>query len=459
MFTVATSITDLAATLEGKVLLPEQPGFNAARRAWNLAIDQRPSAIVFPDSTEDVSAVVLSARELGQRVAAQGTGHNAGPLGPLENTLLLKTERMRRLTIDPASRRARVEAGVRAGELAAAAARHGLAAVTGTSPDVGVVGYTLGGGIGVLSRRFGVASGRVRAVELVTGNGQLVRADPQHEPDLFWAVRGGGGSFGVVTTMELELLPLTQAYAGTLWYPIGRAPEVLHAWRQLTEADIPDNLSTIGRMMSFPPLPQVPEPIRGKSFTLVHVYHAGNPDQADRLVAPLRALHPVNDTLDTVTMPSLAEVHMDPPQAAPVAGDGLMLEDLPAEGLDALLEVAGPDSGPQLATLEVRHLEGALAQDRPENGALASIPAKHAVYAGGFAPAPDLVAFTLDHISRIKQALAPWTTRYLHPNFAEIAHPPESLWTDPAYHQLRRIKATVDPDDVIRANHAIPPAR
>jgi hypothetical protein len=171
----------------------------------------------------------------------------------------------------------------------------------------------------------------------------------------------------------------------------------------------------------------------------------------------LRALGPINDTIQTVPMPSLAEVHMDPPQPVPVAGDGLMLGDLPAEALDALLEAAGPDDGPQLGTVELRHLEGELARGRPQDGAVASIPAKHALYAGGFAPNPDIRALTKRQIEAVQQVLSPWAIHYLHPNFAETKQAPESFWTEQTYQRLRRIKATVDPDDVIRANHQIHP--
>jgi FAD/FMN-containing dehydrogenase len=454
-----SQLTGLAPTLEGKVILPEDAGFDAARQAWNLAVDQRPSMVVFPETAADVAAAVRLARELEQRIAPQGTGHNAEPLGSLENTILLKTERMRAVTIDPAARCARVEAGVLAGQLAESAARHGLAAVTGTSADVGFVGFTLGGGIGVLSRRFGLASSHVRAVELVTAGGELVRADHQHEPDLFWALRGGGGSFGVVTAVVTELLPVTEAYAGSLWYPIERADEVLHAWRELVQAPPPDELSTIARMMSFPPVPEAPEAVRGRSFALIHVYHVGDRAHADRLLEPLRALGPLNDTIQTTTMRSLSGVAMDPPQPVPVAGDGLMLRDLPAEALSALLNVAGPDAEPQLAIVELRHLEGELARGRPQDGAVTSIPAKHALYAAGFAPTPGIRADSKSQIEAIQRALAPWATRYLNSNFAETKHAPGCLWTEDAYGRLRRIKATVDPDDVIRSNHPVQPGR
>jgi len=455
----AGQLTDLAPTLAGKIVLPEDAGFDAARQAWNLAVDQRPSMVVFPETTADVAAAVRLARGLEHRIAPQGTGHNAEPLGSLENTILLRTERMRAVTIDPAARSARAEAGVLAGQLTETAARHGLAAVTGTSADVGFVGFMLGGGIGVLSRRFGLASSRVRAVELVTAGGELVRADDQHEPELFWALRGGGGSFGVVTAVVTELLPVTEAYAGSLWYPIERADEVLHAWRELVQAGPPDELSVIARMMSFPPVPDLPEAVRGKSFALIHVYHVGDRAHADRLLEPLRGLGPINDTVQTTTVPSLSGVAMDPPQPVPVAGDGLMLRDLPAEALDALLKVAGPDAGRQLAIVELRHLEGELARGRPQDGAVTSIPAKHALYAGGLAPTPDIRADSKSRIEAVQHALAPWATRYLNPNFAETKHAPESLWTEQAYERLRRIKATVDPDDVIRSNHPVQPGR
>ena len=171
----------LASLLPGKVLLPAKDGWDKACRPWQLHVEQRPAAVVFPELASDVAIVVRFAAERGLRVTAQGTGHSASALGRLEDVILIKTERMRRVVIDGGARVARVEAGVRAAELAEPAARHGLVAVSGTSPDVGVVGYTLGSGIGVLSRRFGLASDRVRAIELITADGRIVRADREHE--------------------------------------------------------------------------------------------------------------------------------------------------------------------------------------------------------------------------------------------------------------------------------------
>jgi FAD/FMN-containing dehydrogenase len=203
--------------------------------------------------------------------------------------------------------------------------------MAGSSPDVGVAGYTLGGGMSFLARRFGLSSSNVQAIEAVTADGRLVRADRDHEPDLFWAMRGGGGSFAVVTALELDLFPISHAYAGHLWFPIDRGEEVLHAWRELTkQRDLTDELTTVGRFVHLPPLDNIPEELRGKSFVIVEAYHVGDPGQADELLAPLRALSPINDTIEVVPMPALSHLHMDPEQPMPAVGDGAMLSSLPA---------------------------------------------------------------------------------------------------------------------------------
>jgi FAD/FMN-containing dehydrogenase len=450
----------LTSALAGKVVIPEHARFDEARGAWNLAIDQRPSAVAFPESAQDVAAAVLFAREFDLRVAAQGTGHNAGPLGSLHDTILIKTERMRAVSIDPARRTARVEAGVLWLEVVEAAAQHGLAALAGSSPDVGVVGYTLGGGISFLGREYGLAANHVNAIELVTADGRLVRADREREPDLFWALRGGGGSFGIVTAIEFELFPITHAYAGILWYPIERGAQVLHAWRELTHIDgLADELSTVGRFVNLPPIPEIPEPVRGKSFAIVEAYHLGDPAHADELLAPLRALGPINDTIATVPMPALSHIHMDPEQPVPVAGDGLLIDQLPAHALDSFVEVAGANAQLPLVSIELRHLGGQLRHPRPEHGALAQIDADYAMYAVGMVPAPELDAPVRTQVRAVKDTLAPWAARHTYLNFAETQQDTASFWTEQAYHRLRRIKTAVDPDDVIRSNHPIPPAR
>jgi FAD/FMN-containing dehydrogenase len=449
----------LASAVEGKIVIPEHAGFDEARRGWNLAIDQRPSAVVFPESAEDVAAALLFAREFGQRIAAQGTGHNAGPLGSLADTILVKTERMRGVHIDSEARVARVEAGVLWLEVIEAAAAHGLAALAGSSPDVGVVGYTLGGGVSFLGRKYGLAANAVRAIELVTADGQLVFCDRENDPDLFWALRGGGGSFGIVTAIELELFEVDRAYAGVLWYPIERGSEVLHAWRELTHSAPPDELATVGRFLRLPPVPEIPEAVRGKSFVIVEAYHVGDLAQADELLAPLRALGPVNDTIQTVTMPTLCHLHMDPEHPVPGAGDGFLIAELPAQAVDAFVEVAGNAARFPLVTVELRHLGGALGRPHPSHGALSHIEAQYSLFAAGMVPVPDLEAPVRAQLRAVRAALEPWAAPHMYLNYAETQADPARFWTQQAYHRLRRIKAAVDPDNVIRSNHPIPPAR
>ena len=445
--------------LAGTMVLPGDDRFDQARQAWNLAVDQRPAAVAFPESAADIAAAVGWAAERGLRVAAQGTGHNAGPLGSLADTVLVKTGRMRGIQVDPHTRTARVEAGAVWLDVVHAAAAHGLAALAGSSPDVGVAGYTLGGGMSFLGRRYGLAANNVRAIEMVTADGRRVRADREHESDLFWALRGGGGSFGIVTAIEFRLFPLTEAYAGILWYPMERGSEVLHAWAELTRGGPPDELTTVGRFLNLPPIPQIPEPVRGKSFVIVEAYHLGDPAQADALLAPLRGLGPVNDTIATVPIPALSHLHMDPEQPVPGAGDGLMIDQLPGAAIDAFVQAAGPGAAFPLLSVEIRHLGGEFARARPGNGALASIDAGYALYAVGMTPVPELIPPVTAQVETVKNALASWAARQMYLNFAETQHPAAPFWTEQAYQRLRRIKANADPADMIRANHPIPPAR
>ena len=456
--TFTRPVGHLGFNLDGKVVLPDDQRFDGARRAWNLAVDQRPAAVIFPESAAAVAAALGYAARRGLRVAAQGTGHNAGPLGPLADTVLLRTDRMRGIRIDPQARTARAEAGVVWLDVVQAAAQHGLAALAGSSPDVGVTGYTLGGGLSFLGRKYGLAANNVLAAEMVTADGRWVRADAKHESDLFWALRGGGGSFGVVTALEFRLFPLTEAYAGVLWYPIERGSEVLHAWAELTRGGVPDQLTTLGRFLRLPPFPEIPAEIRGKSFVIIEAFHAGDSAVADDLLAPLRALGPVNDTITTVPVPALSHIHMDPERPVPGAGDGLLLDRLPSEAVDAITAVAGAGAAIPLLSVELRHLGGELARPRPENGALASVDAEYVLYAVGMTPVPELVEPVMAQVEAVKRALSPWAARQMYLNFAET-HSAAPFWTEQAYRRLRRIKAAVDPADLIRANHPIPPAR
>jgi FAD/FMN-containing dehydrogenase len=447
----------LRSRVSGSVSVPGDDDWDIARRAWNLAVDQRPAAVVHAQSAADVVAVVDAARQQGLAVAPQGTGHAAAALGTLDDAILLKTSRMRGVGINPLARIARVEAGVIWLEATMAAGKHGLTALAGSAPDIGVVGYTLGGGIGWLARSLGLAANSVEAVELVTADGELVRADRDTEPDLFWAVRGGGGNVGVVTALEFRLHPILDVYAGSLFWPLERASEILHAWREWV-AVVPDELTSVGRILRFPAIQDIPEPVRGRSFVVVEAAFIGDEREGVELLRPLRELGPVLDLVDTMPAVALTTVHMNPDRPVPRAGDGMLLADLPAEAVDAFVAAAGSGSGSPLVSAEIHHLGGELARPAAEHGALASIDAGFAMYAVGVAADDATKAAVVEHVDAVRGALGPWDAGRSYLNFAERRTDPRRLFTEQAFHRLRRVKAHYDPAGLIRANHPIPAA-
>jgi len=436
------------------IVLPHDPDWDQARLAWNLSADQQPAAVALPESVDDVTAVVRWARERGLRVAPQGTGHNALPLGSLAHTVLLKTERMRGVEIDADAQRVRVGAGVLWAEVTEAAAEQGLAALAGSSPDVGVVGYTLGGGLSWLGRRYGLASNSVTAVELVNADGDLVRGDAEQNSDLFWALRGGGGSFGVVTALEFQLYPVTEVYAGVLFFPLDRGAEIMRAWRRWVNT-VPDEVSSVGRFLQFPPMPALPDHLRGQSFVIVEAASLLGKDGTDELLRPLRELGPQLDTFATIPVQELKHLHMDPEHPVPGAGDGMVLADVNDAAIDALVRTAGADAHSPLLSVELRHAGGALAHRAPDGGAVSSIDGRFVMFAVGMAPTPESGAAVKARVELLQNALAPWDAGHAFSNFAMKRERGERLFGDLSYRRLQTVKAAVDPDDVFRSNHPV----
>src|SRR4051812_1645682 len=383
----------------GAVALPGDDGYDAARSGFNLSLDQRPAAVVYPADASEVAEVVRAARRLGLRVAGQSTGHNAGPLGDLSGTILVKTSGMGGVAIDASSRIARVGAGVVWEDVVDAAAPHGLCALHGSSPTVGVAGYSLGGGMGWLARSHGLQTNSLTAVELITPDGELVRTDAEHDPELFWALRGGGGNFGIVTALEFRLYELTEVYAGFMvwdWSEAARVLPVYAAWA----ADAPDHVTTSFRIMQLPPLPEIPEPIRGRSIVIIDGAVQGDP----AVLEPLRALGPEIDTFATIPAPALVRLHQDPEEPMPYRSDTALIESLPAAGVEALLQMAGPKSGSPLAIVELRQMGGALARRASGHGAVGGIDAQFVLFLCGMALDADMAEFMTDYMRRVKAA-------------------------------------------------------
>ena len=448
-------VAKLRSLLDGHVVAPGDPGWDEARQAWNLTVDQRPAAVALPATAADVAAVVTFAREYDLRVAPQGTGHGAGAMGDLSDTILVRTSNMRGVQIDPESRTARAEAGVISIEVVEAAAEHGLAALAGSSPDVGVVGYTLGGGLSWLARKHGIGANQVTAIEVVTADGSFVRTDAENEPDLFWALRGGGGSFGIVTAIEFNLLPISEVYAGILWFPVERASEVLNAWRAWTD-DVPDEMTSVGRILQFPPIPEIPEPVRGRSFAVVQAIWLGDEAEGAKLLEPLRALGPAMDTVATIPMTALSKLHMDPEGPAPGAGDGQLLDTIDRDFVDRIVEHT---VGSPLLSVEIRHLGGEVGRMRSHHGALGFFEGEYLMFAVGIAPTPEAKQVVEASIKQLLDAIEPWAAEHTYLNYANSRRKAVTLFSSLSYHRLRRIKALVDPADRIRSNHPIPAAR
>ena len=442
--------------VDGLLVGPNDPNWDVARQAWNLTVDQHPAAVAMPDSAHDVADIVEFAAQTGYRVAPQGTGHNAHPLGDLSDTILLKTSRMTGVTIDPVARRARVRAGALWADVTAAAGEHGLAPLAGSSPDVGVVGYTLGGGISWLGRKYGLAANSVLAVEIVTADGEIVRADRVQEPELFWALRGGGGNFGVVTALEFALYPVAELYAGWLVWDIERAGDVLAVWSEWTRT-VPDEVTSIGRILQLPPIPDIPEPLRGRRLAVIEAAILSGPAERTALLEPLRALGPEMDTFEVIPAPALSRLHQDPDHPVPGHGDHMLLADAPAEAIHALVGAAGADSGSPLLSVELRHLGGALGRPAPDAGALSHVDAAYAMFAVGMAMDEQMGAAVRAHLPVVKDALAPWDAGREYLNFAERATDVSRLFAGDAYARLQSVKSQYDPGNMFRANHAVPP--
>jgi FAD/FMN-containing dehydrogenase len=450
----ASDLDGMRARLDGDALAPGDPAWDASRQAWNLVAEQHPALVVLAASASDVAEALRFARDHGLRVAPQSTGHGAAPMAGLGDALLLRTGRMAGVAIDAGAGVATVGAGAKWGEVCGPAAEHGLACLHGSSGTVGVAGYTLGGGLGWLARSRGFACNSVRSMEVVTADGEIRRAGPDSEPDLFWALRGGGGTHAIVTSFEHGLVELAEAYAGSLMWPIERAAEVAQAWRQWAEG-LPDELSTTLKLLRFPPLPHIPEPLRGRALVAVTLVHAGDAAAGEELLAPIRALgEPYMDTVAAVPAPALATIAGDPEDPVPALTAGLLLESLDADAVDAYVELAGPDVDVPLIFLELRRLGGALDRSSPDHGALDTAGAGYLLNGVGAMMSPELGEAVGAVLAGVQERMAPWAARHSLLGFSEHRDDLRSCYPPSVADRLERVKAEYDPDGLILANHS-----
>lgn len=443
----------LAARLHGAPTFPGSPGYDRARAAWNLAVDQHPAVVVQAADEADVAAALSFAAERGLGVAVQATGH--GVALPADDALLLRTDALDGVQVDTPARVARVEAGARWGRVLEKTAPDGLAPLLGSSPDVGAVGYTLGGGLGWLARRYGLAADSVRSFEVVTAGGRRLRADAAEHPDLFWALRGGGaGSLAVVTAMEIGLFPVDQVYGGNLLYPADLAREVAARYAEWI-AGTPEELTSSLALMTFPPVEMVPEFLRGRSFAIVRGCHSGSPEDAEQQLRFWRDWRaPEFDLFGPMPFGAVAMISNDPVDPMPGGTSTEWLTSLDEKVAGILIDQAFPAGGPPpVALTEVRHVGGAL--NRAPRGA-ASFGRRDGsllLEMVGIIPDPAAGQALAHHLAGVRERLRPHTTGGAYLNFLEGEEKvtrTRAAFTPDDYRRLQALKRQYDPQNLFR---------
>lgn len=448
----------LAARISGRVLVRGTSEFDQFRQGWNLAFTHNPSLIVVPHSTADVAVAVRHATEQKLHVVVEATGH--GPVRMADGAMLIVTQAMDSVAVDAEAGTARVGAGAKWQHVLEPAHRVGLAPLLGSTPDVGVVGYTLGGGMGWIARKYGLSADNVRAIEIVTADGVIRRADPRSEPDLFWALRGGGGgSLGVVTAIEINLARLESVYAGNLLYPPDMAHEVAARYREwITTA--PDELTSAICLMNFPPLEEVPETLRGRSFTIVRGAFIGSDADGEELLRHWRTWRePEFDMWGRIPFDQIATVSNDPldPLAALATTEWLDTID---DGLIDVLTRAlfDQEGGGPLLFGEIRHAGGAISRQPEHPNAYGNRHRQHILEIVGVIPTADHRPGLETALDALRSRLAPYVAGGAYINFLDgserIRRSAEGFEPE-AWRALGQVKARHDPHNTFSHGIAI----
>ncbi|MCU1676581.1 MAG: linked oxidase domain protein [Frankiales bacterium] len=446
-----TTIDELrAAVTSGVVLSPGDEGFAAELAGFNLAHANDAGMVVGAASAADVAAAVRYAGAHGFPVGVQATGH--GPCHTMAGALMVTTKRMQEFSVDAAAATATVQAGVRWAAVIEAAAAHGLAPLNGSSPGVSVVGYTTGGGLGPMARTFGWAADRVTSFEIVTADGQVRRVTAESDPDLFWAVRGGKGNFGIVTEMTFALVPVATLYGGGIMFPGAHAPELLHAWLDWSQTH-GDETSTSISMLRVPDVEHVPPFMRGQFVVHLRVAHLGDEASGAALLAPMRAIAPaLMDGVGVMPYAAVASIHMDPEGPLPGYDASVLLRELTHEAIDAILAAAGPGVDIPLIMAELRHMGGAVAAEHDGGSAIAGRDAAYNFALVAPCP-PPLAAVVPGVCAGVLGALAPWSLGRSMVNFSGHRRTPAEvaeLWSPEVFARLVDVKRRVDPANTFR---------
>ncbi len=362
------SLARLRDSVAGTVFVRGDAGLAAEVAGFNTAIVHDPDVVVAVTSENDVSAAVQFAADNDLRVRVQATGHGGGL--PITDGVLISTRALDDITIDPETRLATIGAGVRWAPVVEAGAEFGLTPITGSSPHVGAIGYTLGGGLGPLSRSHGFTSDWVRGFRVVTADGEVLTANDTTHSDLFWALRGGKGGLGVVTSMTIELVPMRTLYAGSLIFEGVEIEPALRTWVEWAQS-APESVTSSFAFIDVPDVEFAPPPLRGTFVLSIRFAFPGDPAEGARLAAPLREAARVSlDLLGEIPTTAVGTIHNDPVEGGPDWIRGLMLDSIDQDLADDLLRLAGPGSGTPFVAVEVRQLGGATHRDAKDGTAV-----------------------------------------------------------------------------------------
>ncbi len=452
---VAASAEALQAQVSGQVLTPDHPHYNEFRLSWNRSNDQYPALILAAENVEDVVAGVRFAEAADLNIAVQSTGH--GHQFPADDALLIITSNMKGVHVDPEARTARVEAGVLWGEVLAHTTPHGLAPLLGSSPYVGVVGYTLGGGIGWLARKFGLAADSVRRIELVTADGFWRRASATENPELFWGLRGGGGNFGVVTALEFDLYPVASLYGGQLTYQNPDVAEMLRFYREWVKT-LPHELTSSITVFKFPSLPFVPEAMRGQIQVLMKAAYIGDPAEAQKLIQPwLEWRTPAANTFHELPFAEVGTISNDPVDPTAGYGSHEMFDEL-SDGAIAVITKQMTNQESPLAFTELRHAGGAITHVAPDANAIGNRDAVFFMQTAGLVPTPELYAAVKAAIRDYKAKLRPHVRGGVCLNFMkgeESGQRVRDAYLPESYQRLLALKARYDADNRFRFSYQL----
>lgn len=446
----------LRSAFDAPVYVPGEDGYETARLPWRRIVDLKPAVIAEASGPEDVRTAILTAREQGLPFAVQSSGH--GWLSPVDGGVLLKTSRLAEVKIDPERQIATVGSGVIWNAVIDAADPLGLAPLSGAFPSVGVAGYTLGGGSGLLGRKYGWAADSLLRAQLVTADGSIITASATEHPDLFWALRGGSGNFGVVTELEFRLYPVARVTTGLLVFPFDRTTDLMARYREWAPT-VPDEMNSVLALQKMPPAPQLPEPLRGKWVIQVRAVYVGEDEEAGRLLAPLREAGgaPLMEMLKTTTYGENRTLGGPPAQPQALRTESELFQEISDEVISVIVDAAGAPGSP-LSLIEAKHWEGALGREGEDTGAAGhrDVPFSVAVETVLGGPVDPVAANA--YVDGVLERLRPYATGGSALNFLSDTTRTETAFSPKNYERLRTVKKTYDSDNFFRANHNIPPA-